>query len=796
MAPLPTLPEHQTDDPVRIRKLLVSNGFWPVPIKGKRPRITGWTTFRPELHQIEGQARSHADHPGTGIICGEVVAIDIDAPDAEAAAHLTAMADRLPGADRALRRVGRAPKLLLMFRATEVRKKISTAEYLVGEHKCQVEILGSGQQFAAFGIHPDTGMPYQWLTQSPIDVHFEDLPETTPESIDAFVAEAEAYLKSVGTPLKAPKAETRPQRSGGTFWQQVNAAALAAPEKWVRDLFPSASKEAGTGAWRVSSKDLGRALEEDISIHSDGVQDFGLEKPTTPIQLVVDYGGAPSPKDAAHWICEKLGIDPADLGWEVRAAMPGMTLGSLSKTPKADNDNEPDPDDDDITDAGSLAEDAGFPAALCYPPGAVGRFTRFIESCSRFPSPHLSLAAALALTAGLIGRRYKGPTGLRSNLYIIGLAESGVGKDITIRASAALADSTSAGTAVSEKLFMDEIRSVPGLAARLRKSPSAVAVIDEFGKWLGQHTSRTAAGYKEEIVTAILALTGAPSGFWGGQEKGTGNVPRVIAPCFSIHGISTPTTFWQALSSGNISEGLLGRFVLVDAGREEPKKVRRPAGSLDDIPAELVDDVHALLGGGNGQCGGGPFYAISASSETKPWPVMPVEYAPGVEDLFEEFDDAMRARKKTFAPEYRPLLNRVGENAARLAMIVAVGVNPKEPVITMEMQTWANTAAEHSFRAIVSGADDNVADNEKAGEYLRLKRMVRKPGARGITRKMLLKNVRGSLDMRRFDDITIQLQETGEIYFAKVRAESGQTMTRFWSKEHLPEGASVIPPGT
>ena len=42
----------------------------------------------------------------------------------------------------------------------------------------------------------------------------------------------------------------------------VNSAALANLAAWVPELFPNAKLQPGTGAWRVSSKDLGRDLEE------------------------------------------------------------------------------------------------------------------------------------------------------------------------------------------------------------------------------------------------------------------------------------------------------------------------------------------------------------------------------------------------------------------------------------------------------------------------------------------------------------------------------------------------------
>jgi hypothetical protein len=55
------------------------------------------------------------------------------------------------------------------------------------------------------------------------------------------------------------------------------------------------------GAWRISSADLGRDLEEDLSIAPRGVQDFGEEKKLTPIDVLLRFGNLDleTPQDAA-----------------------------------------------------------------------------------------------------------------------------------------------------------------------------------------------------------------------------------------------------------------------------------------------------------------------------------------------------------------------------------------------------------------------------------------------------------------------------------------------------------------
>lgn len=785
---MPAIAQHIEITPTSIRHALALNGYIPIPVSGKRPLIAGWQKIRPTLDIIDGWEQSRPNDGNTGILTGHVVAIDIDAPDPATAEKLIECLLEITGASYAPCRTGNAPKCLFIFRATETRKKSATPVYLVNGVKCQVEVLGDGQQFVAYGIHPDTAQPYTWGSGDPVTVPFSGLPEITPAQVDQFLKDAEGILATLGQPEKKAAPRSVQSIAGDTFWNRVNAAALANADAWVPSLFPSARKESGTGAWRVTSKELGRGLEEDISIHADGIQDFGEERGLTPIDLVKEYGGAGRAQDAAKWLCECLGVDPASLGWDFKQPV-SLSFGKRAVAMEAAND---DVDDDVFV---PLPTASGLPLSLCCPAGAVGEIAKFITTCARFPSPHLSLASALAFVSVLIGRRYKGPTGLRSNLYIVGLAESGFGKDITLRAVQNIAASTPMGAEVAESIFADKLSSLPGLANKLRRAPACLVQQDEFGKFLKLYMGNNAPAHREEVATALLELTGAAAGFFGGQEKATGNIPRIQNPCLSVHGISTPSTFWGALGNGSVDDGLLARFVLIDAGNSDPQKVRRPQGSIENIPAAISHMVWDLLGGSSGAFQG-PFFALNAKSDSKPFPIMTVEYASDeVDNFFEEFDDGMRAMKKKIAPEYHPLANRVGENAARLAMIVAVGANPREPIITMEIQQWANTVAEHSFRLLIKGAKDSISDNPLSAEYLKVRKVIARAGKKGLRHKELVRTLKGSIRDQRLDEVLGALSTAGEAQFATARADSGQRMTRWWAQEFLPSDAEPVEGG-
>ena len=52
---------------------------------------------------------------------------------------------------------------------------------------------------------------------------------------------------------------------------------------------------------------LGRNLQEDLSLHPDGIQDFGEEIALTAIDVVLKFGGAADAQQAALWLCEQIG---------------------------------------------------------------------------------------------------------------------------------------------------------------------------------------------------------------------------------------------------------------------------------------------------------------------------------------------------------------------------------------------------------------------------------------------------------------------------------------------------------
>ena len=162
---------------------------WPGEyVNGKWEHKRGWE-FLSLTPTPEGLINIWENYPGcgVGIVTGgysRVVGVDIDILDAEVAGNVRRLFEERLGVTP-LVRVGKAPKVLLVYRCTEKIDKLSYQP---------IEVLANGQQFVAYGVHPDTGLPYTWPDESPAETPVESLPTVTPEQLKAACEEAFALV--------------------------------------------------------------------------------------------------------------------------------------------------------------------------------------------------------------------------------------------------------------------------------------------------------------------------------------------------------------------------------------------------------------------------------------------------------------------------------------------------------------------------------------------------------------------------------------------------------------------------
>ena len=265
---------------------LLDNGYEPLPIVPgqKRPPIDAWTTLTVDVAAVTAWTRQYPRY-GVGLRTGRLVGLDIDILDPDLA-HL---AERLAVEHfgDTLVRVGLWPKRLLLYRTD-----VPFAKIVRGSKGAKIEVLGVGQQFVAFGRHPDTGADYYWPHgETPLDVPADALPLADKARCHAFLEEAATLLGL--TEGKTGGGRSRPAGSG-EITRDEHGLVVDGRDTWLSVIAFHALHDAVDAGRGLDSETLGHTVWERFARTTD------LSRPRKDSRQ--GYG----PDDAARKVADKL----------------------------------------------------------------------------------------------------------------------------------------------------------------------------------------------------------------------------------------------------------------------------------------------------------------------------------------------------------------------------------------------------------------------------------------------------------------------------------------------------------
>lgn len=174
---------------------LDQNGYTITPANGKRPLGNGW-----QHRENDPSWKKYAADKNVGIVLGDrLIAIDIDILNEDMAKSVLASAQSAFGF--APVRFGNKPKCLMLIRINEAMTKHKIKFKFDGLENPAVEILANGQQFIAYGIHPDTKKPYVWdlnAGDEPINTSINELPCVNIEQVRTWLMSLKPMLEQFG----------------------------------------------------------------------------------------------------------------------------------------------------------------------------------------------------------------------------------------------------------------------------------------------------------------------------------------------------------------------------------------------------------------------------------------------------------------------------------------------------------------------------------------------------------------------------------------------------------------------
>ena len=678
-----------------------------------------------------------------GIACGKVIGVDIDILNEEKAEKVHQLATEYLGQSDAVR-FGRAPKRLLVYRANEA---------IQSRKLTQLEILSYGKQFVAYGVHPDTQRPYGWPHDNLADIDIGQLPAVRQADVDAFL-HAAAQLVDTGSSLFDSGHQDTPATSGDLIGTEE---AIGEAVEWIpNDDFTHWEdwNQLGMAIWAgTQGSDVGLQIFDAWSAKSAKYDQH------TTHQRWHHYASSPPTRIGAgsiYQIAQNHGWQPSE----------GIHLNPAKKH-AAEN-----PVEHNLTDtqtAAAYAEPAasGDTSDLTHPDGVLGRMVDEITSTAISPQPFLATGAALTALGVLAGRRYQAPTGLRSNLYTVGIADSGGGKD---HARKWLKEAFFAA-GLHDYLGGNKIASGQAILSALYRHPSLFLQLDEFGHFLKTVLGSRAPAHKAEAWASLTELYTSADGWFMGTEYADQkeNQRKDIAqPCLGVHATTVPGPFWQAMENTSVLDGSLARWLIFRTDNDYPDPRIEPGPiKVSDSTKNMMRQVAAGVGNSDNNLSG----VMSPTVEPEPYTV---PYGDGARDEVRRLKEAEREWLRGTGQRQQgasAVIARYAENTIKVALIHAISRQPADPVIAVQDLQWARRLVEYCITSLLDEASRHVADNETENQHKKVLEVIRKAGRRGLTKADLCRKT-WFVSRRQREEIMNSLRESGSVLVVREQTKT------------------------
>jgi hypothetical protein len=349
-------------------------------------------------------------------------------------------------------------------------------------------------------------------------------------------------------------------------------------------------------------------------------------------------------------------------------------------------------------DASANPDPGPIPDHLLSVPGFIDEVIAYTLATAPYPERALAFCGALALQALLAGRKVRDEADNRTNLYVLGLANSGAGKDYPRKVNQRILLQVGMAESIGDTFASGE-----GIEDRLFVQPAVLFQTDEIDGLMTKINLGRDARH-EGIMNVLLKMYTSASSLYPMRVK-AGKEPGIIdQPCLCIFGTAIPKHYYEALSLKVLTNGFFARMLIMETGKRgkgQDAVVRDPPGSVLATAQWWAD-----------------FSPGEKRSNLADWHPIPrvVECTPEAQGVLRAFRE--RAEVEYGLAEDKvdqagmAIWARANEKARRLALIYACSANHTDPQITADAARWACEFVEHQPRRMLFMTAEYVAENE------------------------------------------------------------------------------------
>ncbi|AGH31447.1 hypothetical protein LOKG_00010 [Loktanella phage pCB2051-A] len=636
----------------------------------------------------------------------------------------------------------------------------------------EIELFGTGKQVAMPpSIHPDTGNPYEWLTEPDFmigipEIDSEMLDELTQdeeieygdgddEPLGIDIDEAKSYLE------KLDIAQWCDDREG---WRNVGMAlhhefegSIEAFEAWCD--FSSQSEKYDPRVmrqqWRSFGKNRGRPIRM-ASIKAE-VKDVQIR-----YELDDDDGPEIADDDFPRAKASEFDDDD-DLPEEDEAQDRAPETVSDAKLERQN--------------AKALKE---IPAHLLKVPGVLQDVVDVYNASAIRKQPQFAVQTALSLGSLVLGRNYKTNQFNYSSLYFVNLGQTGSGKEHVKTVIEKILIQCNQRDLIGPKSYTSDA----GLMSSLLAKPRHLSVSDEFGRYL-KSGRNSGDSNKQDAQSALMEVWGrldgehlekgySTHGMSAEQAEAVHN-RRVVRPALTLVGLTTPGSFYDALGDADLTSGFLNRFIVVESHlpRQMAQMVKpvTPSKALETwvkkwvwpmgADDEDMDDVMARL------------------SHNDPGDAVEIPFNAEAFRMLSDIDgDTITMMNDAGSDEMAAMYSRVREIIMRMSLIIAISCGSR--TIKAEHVKWCRDYVYFYQNRLVEAIKENIGVNEHELIAKQVASDIADAGDRGMTIREIGRAHRKflALDSRGRDEVIKRMKEGHGIEFVEIRKKGTRTVVR------------------
>lgn len=382
-----------------------------------------------------------------------------------------------------------------------------------------------------------------------------------------------------------------------------------------------------------------------------------------------------------------------------------------------------------IAEAAPLADgDPGpIPESLLEVPGYIRELMDYTMSTAPYPNKVLAFAGALVNLATLTGRKVRDPGDNRTNLYVLGLALSGAGKDWPRQVNVEILHAVGMLSSLGSKFASGE-----GLEDSLAQNPVKLYQTDEIDGLL-RSINQAKDAKNEAIMGTLLTMYSSAATIVPGRQKAGKDDPGVIdQPHLVLFGTAIPTHYYAALSERMLTNGLVARMLILECGaRGEGQEPR-----IQPVPTRILETAKWWAAY---RPSGGNLAAHHPVPRTVPFTAEGAEVVAAIRKDAEKEYAAAESRRD---PVGTTVWARVSQMVRKLALIYAVSRDHECPEICGDAVVWASSLVTHQVRRMLAQAALHVAESPMEVLALKALRKIREAPSRELSHSALLKRMK------------------------------------------------------